>query len=869
MRFITKFIQLFLGAFFALLTISAIALFGLYAHFSQQLPNDEDLRKIDIQVPLRIYTRDNQLVAEYGEKRSRPVKLDEVPIKLKQAFIDIEDARFYEHQGVDFKGIARAVYNVVSTGEASQGASTITMQLARNAFLDSEKTVSRKLKESLLAIKLEQKLTKEEILEIYLNKIYLGNRAYGIAAAAETYYGKTLDQLSLAQAAMIAGLPKAPSRYNPLVNPERAMIRRNYILKRMLEFGHINQAEYDQAVAEPNTAARHQTEIETSAPYLAEMVRAEIVKRYGEANAYSQGYHVYTTLDAKEQEQAAEALRSALLSYDRRHGYRGPEDTISLKEFRNEEEQRDKLYSYPVVGDLQPALVLKANASSAELLVGETRITLGLEAVQWARPFRSADRRGGAPGRVSDVLKPGEIVRVRQTEKNSERWVLSQVPEVGGALISLDPTDGAIRAVMGGFDFYHSKFNRATQALRQPGSSFKPIIYSAALSKGYSPASVVNDAPITIPGSNWRPENFGGHYVGPTTLREALAKSRNMVSIRLLRSVGINYTIDFATRFGFAKENLPPNLTLALGTAMTTPMQMAGAYATFANGGYRVDPYFITRIEDGNGKLLHEAKPPKVCGDNVQTCVLKVTNGKTEIEKGKSANGDGAKTADAKPIWETDSLTKTDTGNPEEATVDKEKEIPLEANTYPAAKRIIDTRNHYQIVSMLQGVTQVGTASRASRALNRKDIAGKTGTTNDQKDAWFCGFTPHTVAISWVGFDDMSKLGEGETATNVALPMWIDYMHRVLAGTPAEEWVKPKGIKEADLGIPKVKDLVDDKLAGKKSLRNNRSTNTTATGGFQYKNEQDASRRPANNQQAPAAAPRPRAERVEIPEQIF
>ena len=861
MRLIIKLIQILLGAFFALLTLGALGLFGVYSHFSSQLPNDEDLRKIEIQVPLRIYTRDNELVAEYGEKRSRPVKLDQVPPILKQAFIDIEDARFYEHQGVDFKGIARAIYNVASTGSASQGASTITMQLARNAFLDSEKTVSRKIKESLLAIKLEQKLSKEEILEIYLNKIYLGNRAYGIAAAAETYYGKSLEQLTLAQSAMIAGLPKAPSRYNPIANPQRAMIRRDYILKRMFEFGHISPDQYKTALAEPNTAQVHKTEIETSAPYLAEMVRADIVKRFGEVNAYTQGYHVYTTLDSKQQAEAEKALRLSLLSYDRRHGYRGAEDHLDLGDFKNEEEQRDKLYSYPTFGDLQPALVLSAGADSAELLVGETRITLNLEAVRWARPFKSEDRRGGAPGRVKDVLKRGDVVRVRQTDAEKNTWVLSQVPAVGGALISLDPKDGAVRAVMGGFDFYHSKFNRATQAVRQPGSSFKPIVYAAALAKGFTPASIVNDAPITIPGSNWKPENFGGSYIGPTTLREALAKSRNLVSIRLLRSIGINYTIDFATQFGFNRENLPPNLTLALGTAMTTPMQMAGAYATFANGGFRVDPYFVTRIEDSTGKLLFEAKPAHVCGDDVAVCAVSEAKSKGEKDKetaekdakDKTKSAETKKDADnASPIWE----TLNHVPKPED----------MKVGEYPAAKRILDSRTHYQIVSMLQGVTQFGTAARASRALSRKDIAGKTGTTNDQKDAWFCGFTPTTVAVSWVGFDDMSELGEGETATNVALPMWIDFMHRVLEGTPSKEWDKPANVKEADLALPGKSEGANPEDAGVRRQNG-------AQGGFQYQREQDlAPRRPPSHtggQQQPAAPAPRKPERVEIPEQIF
>ncbi|OQX10220.1 MAG: penicillin-binding protein 1A [Thiothrix lacustris] len=847
MRFIYKFFQVVFGAFFALLTLGALGLFALYAYYSPQLPDAAELRKIDIQVPLRIYARDGALLAEYGEHRSRPVKLDDVPQQLQQAFLDIEDARFYDHQGVDIKGVLRALRSVASTGSASQGASTITMQLARNSFLDSGKNLERKLKETLLAIKMEQTLGKPQILELYLNKVYLGNRAYGIASAAEIYYGKTLAELTLAESAMIAGLPKAPSRYNPLANAERAMIRRNYILKRMLEFNHISPAEYQTAINEPNTAQRHKTEIDADAPYLAEMVRAEIVKRFGEANAYTQGYHVYTTLDSAIQKEAAESLRKSLSAYDHRHGYRGAEDKLSLSELKNEDEMRDKLSSYPTFGDLQPALVLQSGAGSAELLVGETRVTLGLDAVKWARPFKSEDRRGSSPKRVSDVVSPGEIVRVRQTDKEKNTWVLSQVPTVGGALVSLDPSDGAVRAVMGGFDFQHSKFNRATQAMRQPGSSFKPIVYAAALSKGFTPASVVNDAPIDIPGSDWKPENFGGRYIGPTTLREALAKSRNLVSIRLLRSIGINYTIDFAHEFGFPKENLPPNLTLALGTAMTTPMEMATAYAVFANGGYKVDSYFITKIEDRNHQVLFKELSPRICPGETDVCVVEKQVDNYEGEDGKTAAPAEAVT-DGKPIWETAAVERPKIGD---------------NGVYPAAKRILNNRAHYQIVSMMQDVTQSGTAARAGRSLNRKDIAGKTGTTNDQKDAWFCGFTPSVVTVAWVGFDNMAKLGEGETATNVALPMWIDFMHRVLKGEPSQEWEKPVDMKEADLDLG-----IED---AKPRRRAARSDDVGAGSGFQYKSERDIAPRqaPQNGGAARAPAPQRTPERVEIPEQLF
>lgn len=824
MRFVIKLLQILLGSLFALMTLGALVLFGLYSHYYPQLPDEKELGKIEIQVPLRIYTRDNKLVAEYGVRRSRPVTLDEVPDQLKNAFIAIEDARFYEHNGIDFKSVLRAVRSVLSNGYASQGASTITMQLARNAFLNTEKTMERKFKEALLAIKMEQNLSKAEILEVYLNKIYLGNRAYGIAAAAETYYGKTLDELTLAQAAMIAGLPKAPSRYNPIANPERAMIRRNYILKRMMQLKYISHEQYQVALDEPNTAKPHKPEIETQAPYLAEMVRAEIVKRFGIENAYTQGYHVYTTLDSDLQAKAAAALRNALQSYDERHGYRGAEDKLKLGDFDNEEQMRDKLFSYPVFGDLQPALVLSAGNKTAELLVGESRIVLDLQAVKWAREFKSANRRGRAPDKVSDVLAPGDVVRVRQTDKEKNLWKLSQVPGVGGALVSLDPENGAVRAVMGGFDYYYSKFNRATQAMRQPGSSFKPFVYSAALAKGFSPTSIVNDAPISIPGSDWKPQNFGGRYIGPTTLEEALAKSRNLVSIRLMRTIGISYTVDYATRFGFSEKNLPKNLTLALGTNMTTPMEMATAYATFANGGFKVESHFINRIENQGRRVLYEHKPAKVCGDDVEVCLPESADQKVE----------GEPTAEADPG----------------------KQDPLEvAGALPAAKRIMDNRTHYQIVNMMQGVTQFGTAARAGRALKRKDIAGKTGTTNDQKDSWFCGFTPDVVTVTWVGFDDMAELGEGETATNVALPMWIDFMKQALDGVPVRQWDRPSGLLKADLDT-------GDKIRGDRQ-----AVSTVSGGDFQYRHEADLVSQRTRQASAPQLARPP--ERVEIPEQLF
>ncbi|MFI0400833.1 MAG: penicillin-binding protein 1A [Thiolinea sp.] len=895
MRFFINLMTYLLSSFLSLGTVGLAILAGLYFIYSPQLPDSEDLRKIDIQVPLRIYSRDERLIAEYGEKRSRPVNFDEIPERLRQAFIAIEDARYYEHQGIDPKGVARAMYNVVSTGRKSQGASTITMQLARNAFLDNDKTFARKFKETLLAIRLEQTLSKDEILEMYLNKIFLGNRSYGIAAAAETYYGKQLDDLSLAQMAMIAGLPKAPSRYNPIVNEPRAMIRRNYILQRMAELGFISQAEFQVAVKEPNTASVHKTDIETYAPYLAEMVRAAIVEKYQE-KAYTQGYDVYTTLDSQAQIYATDALRKTLEDYDRRHGYRGAEDHINLEDFPSQDELLDKLSTYQQVGDLHAGLVLKSSKHEASvLLMNESIITLQLEDVKWATKFVSANRRGGTPKRVSDAIVAGDIIRVRQQvtpnqqteggEDNSlnhqapkvttnSNWQLTQVPTVGGALVLMDPHNGAIRAVMGGYDFYHSKFNRATQAMRQPGSSFKPIIYSAALSRGFAPTSIVNDAPITIPGSNWQPKNFGGSYIGPTTLSEALAKSRNLVSIRLLRDTGIPYTINYATRFGFSKDNLPPNLTLSLGTGVTTPVQMATAYSAFANGGFKVDAHFINRIQDSNGQVLFDAttETRQVCGDDIKLC---------PIRKPKKTD---KKLAERPELEETE--TKNDSDSKQatiatEATAEELEVLDYETEpgkVAPAAQRIIDSRTQYQIVGMMQGVTQFGTAAAVSRTLQRKDIAGKTGTTSDQRDSWFCGFTPNYVAVAWSGFDDMAELGEGETSGKVAVPMWISFMQKILKDVPEKKYKKLEKLQlvkvDAKTGLladDTSLEVIEEKLvaqpeAAKPETEQAKTESFEFTSATNEQQQPQATARQTTN--PPAAAPRKR-EVVEIPEQIF
>ncbi|MCK5902316.1 MAG: PBP1A family penicillin-binding protein, partial [Cocleimonas sp.] len=594
------------------LGIVALAAFYFYYMNGSSLPSVNELRNAQLQLPIQVYSREDKLIAEFGRFRRRPVSIDEIPHQMINAFIAIEDARFYQHKGVDLKGIIRAVVTAIKNRHLSQGASTITMQLARNFFLSSEKTLDRKIKEMFLAFKIEKELSKEEILALYLNKIYLGKRAYGVGSAAEIYYGKTLKQLTLAETAMIAGLPKAPSKYNPINRPKRALQRRNYILKRMLEQHYIRKTEYEQSVNEKITAKVHYKASQTYAPYMAEMARVEILKRYDPNDVYTLGLKIYTTLDSKEQALATRTLRQHLLKYTRRHGYRGAEDHIDIDTFDQTALQK-KLSSYKTYASIYPALVVSVNKKQAILRINQQAapITLTLPQLAWARRYINENRRGSKVRRVSDVLKRGDIIRVQKNKKG--KWRFTQIPKVTGALVSLDPKDGAIRAIAGGFDFTYSKFNRAIQAKRQPGSSFKPFIYSAALAKNFSPASLIDDAPMKIPGSKWNPQNYGHKFGGLTRLRVALAKSKNLVSIHLLENIGIQYAISYATKFGFKKERLPANLTLALGTGSSTPLEMATAYAPFANGGYKVDSYFIRKIKDKNDRVLFQSQAKIAC----------------------------------------------------------------------------------------------------------------------------------------------------------------------------------------------------------------------------------------------------------------
>ena len=784
--------------------IGATTLLGFYLYLVPKLPSIEGLSDVQLQVPLRIYSAEGGVIAEYGEKRRSPKSIDEIPLLLRQAFLAAEDDRFYEHPGVDYQGILRAVMVLLTTGERGQGGSTITMQLARNFYLSREKTYGRKLNEIFLAIKIEQQLSKDQVLELYLNKIYLGNRAYGVAAAAQVYYGKSLDELGLSQIAMIAGLPKAPSRYNPIINPERAVIRRDYVLKRMLALGFISDADSRFAKAQPVSAGLHDSPVDVSASYVAEMVRHEISRQFGD-EAYTKGLKVFTTIEGRLQKAANQSLRHALQAYDQRHGYRGPERQIDLeqKELIDEGLEplepevlwRESVEDMGTVGGMFPALVLEVEEQAARVyLRGGRLISLDWEAISWAKPFIDRNTQGKAPEKAEDVLKPGDIIRIY---KAGEKWMLGQIPEVQGALTALRSNDGAIQALVGGFDFHHSKFNRAIQAKRQAGSSFKPFVYSAALSKGFTAASMVNDAPVVFHDpaleGTWRPENYSGKFFGPTRLREALYKSRNLVSIRILRSIGIRYATKYAENFGFNSRQLPHDLSLALGSGELSPIELSTGFAVFSNGGYRVKPYFIQRIEDLSGNLLFEADPEVACvscvlearGESMPEQIPAIDPELTAEELLKLEEKLMAEILQAKAGGE----VKAEDGSAETQDVGG-----IGIKLPKQAERAVDERIVYIMRSILKDVINRGTGRRA-RALGRTDLHGKTGTTNDQKDAWFNGFNQSMVATAWVGFDQQqTPLGSYETGSKAALPMWIEFMRSALQGVPEDDMQRPEGL---------------------------------------------------------------------------
>lgn len=765
--------------------LGALTVWLVYRHYAPQLPEVATLREVRFQVPLKVYSRDGRLIANFGEARRFPAAIDEVPEVLKQAFIATEDERYYEHPGVDYQSMARVAWEFVRAGgEFGTGGSTITMQLARNFFLSPERRIERKIKEILLALKIERELSKDEILGLYLNKIFLGHRAYGVAAAAQVYYGKSLAELTLPEAALIAGLPKAPSDLNPIQNPERALERRNYVLQRMRTVGYIDDAQLQSALATPEAARIHELPIELEAPYVAEMARLEAEQMLGSEEALTGGYSVYTSVDSSLQLAANTALRQALVDYEERHGYRGPEAHVELSGEDGDVAAERLMRGLSAPGGLVPALVTSLTGDSASLRLQDgSEATLAFAEAEWARRYVSPDQRGPTPKSLEDLFKPGDVIRVRALESGA--WRLAQIPAVQGALVALDPEDGGIRALVGGFSFGRSKFNRATQSDRNPGSSFKPFVYSAAFEKGFTPATIVNDAPIVfeIPGVEkaWRPQNDNETFSGPIRLREAMVRSKNLVSIRVLDAIGVPYARRYIERFGFDPKRLPENLSIALGTASAPPLTMARGFAVFANGGYRVDPWLIARIEDSEGKVVHLANPARACAQCPERIAEEFALEPMEPADGTATTAPLADVAPA-PAQPLDAATQ-----------------PADASAPPAlrlAPRAIDARNAWLITSLLMDVVKRGTGRKAME-LGRNDLAGKTGTTNEHRDAWFSGFNQALVATAWMGFDDFSTLGNGEFAAKTSLPMWVSFMGAALKDVPETLPTMPTGITTA------------------------------------------------------------------------
>ena len=875
---IKKLITYGLASVLSLILLGGIGFIGAYAYIVPDLPDIDTLRDVQLKVPLRVYTKDGLLLAEFGEMKRTPLRYDEFPDVLVKALIAAEDDRFFEHPGVDYKGILRAALHLVRTGERAQGGSTITMQVARNFFLSREKTFLRKFNEIFLAFKIEDELTKQEILELYLNKIYFGKRAYGVAAAAQVYYGKNIEELTLPQMAMIVGLPKAPSRYNPIVNPSRALLRRNYVLGRMRDLNFITQFDYDSAYAVVDDAVVHGQNLEVDAPYIAEMVRREMVKRYGN-NVYTAGYQVYTTIESKLQIAANEALRLALHGYDRRHGYRGIIGHVELFnfEFESDEEYWDSILAeQPVQGDLIPAIIFQVEEQAAYAYTADGNVVfMDWPQLEWARRYIDEFNTGPKLENASQILAAGDVVYVVPAKKGCS--YLAQVPIVSGALVSLKPDDGAVQSLVGGFDFYQSKFNRVIQAKRQPGSSFKPFIYSAALDKGFTASSIINDAPVVFdaPGleDTWRPENYTGKWYGETRLRTALIKSRNLVSIRLLRDIGIGYAVRYATRFGFKRSSLPRDLSLALGSGAITPLELANGFAVFANGGFKVQPYFIDYLLDSNKNVVMLEQRNEVCVKCVEEMEAKLkleqereearlaelaANSKLTEMHGKQkvgVNGEGPKEIQTSGVGSTptknteiDPESKPDTVNAEDKAEGLSSDLPavnselvLLDQTGPqprkVAPRVISSQTTFLIDTMMRDVVRYGTGRRAL-SLGRKDLAGKTGTTNDQRDAWFSGFNRNVVTISWVGFDNPRPLGSRETGAIAALPMWNAYMARALKGMPETALHQPANIVSVRIdkrtGLPATAESTDtmfeyfheDQVPSDASVRRTRSGNT-------------------------------------------
>jgi penicillin-binding protein 1A len=802
MKFITRTLALLAGLAITCVLAGLAAVAGAWLWLQPQLPSTELIRDVPLQQPLRVYSRDGRLMAQLGEVRRKPVTFEEIPPAVIQAFLAAEDERFFTHPGFDFQGIARAAINLATTGDRSQGGSTITQQLARAYFLTPERTFIRKAKEILLAIQIEQEFSKEEILTLYLNKIFLGQRAYGIAAAAEVYYGKQLDQLTIPEVAVLAGIPKAPSVLNPVSNPVRARERRGYVLRRMRELNYISAAEYAEAMTAPVESRLYGPRVELDAPYVTEMVRAEMVARFGE-EAYTAGYRVIATADSRLQQAANRALRSALLDYDRRHGFRGPSARGLLEQLDpalpREQALEHLLRDYPRPAELHPAIVLALNPDNSAVMHvrGTGEVALPWDNLRW-RHYVNDNAVGPAPAGAADMVSPGDLVYLLRAGESGFR--LAQLPAVQGAFVALDPRDGAVLALIGGYDFFTSNYNRATQARRQPGSAFKPFIYSAALEHGFTPATLVNDAPVvfTDPGleAAWRPENNSRRFYGPTRLREALVRSLNLVSVRVLLSTGMQPTLEHLRPFGFAPAALPATPSLALGSGGVSPAELTAAYAAFANGGHRVDPYVVDLVVDAGGAVVYRAEPRYVCAgcgnDGFADSHASLLSAAGVPAGDQLANGmavfalDGGDMANPAPLTEDSRDLPPLPAGPAAAK-------PAVEEASPWAPQIIPAENAYLIYDMLRDVITDGTGRRA-RSLNRRDIAGKTGTSNDRRDTWFAGFNGALVATAWVGFDQERNLGNNEEGGRTALPMWIAFMEEALRGTPDRTLPRPDGV---------------------------------------------------------------------------
>ena len=799
--------KLILSTLFTICILGLVASGVLYFHLKSSLPSVESLKTVELQQPMQIYTADGKLIGEVGEQRRIPVKLENVPQRLQDAFLATEDSRFYDHHGLDPIGIARAIFVAVNNGGASQGASTITQQLARNFFLTPEKTIIRKAREAVLAIEIENALSKQEILELYLNKIFLGYRSYGVAAAAQTYFGKNLDELTLSEMAIIAGLPKAPSTMNPLYSPKRAEERRNVVLSRMLDENKITKAEYDAAIKEPIVASYHGAKFEFRADYVTEMVRQEMVKRFGEEDAYTKGYKVFTTVLSKDQAEAQKAVRNNLIDYDMRHGWRGGAPLWKKGEAVWDNERIVAfLKKLPDSEPFIPAAVTALGKNGAELLLANNEtMTLSSNAMRWA---------GKSP------VKVGEQIWIRK--RDNGEWVLGQIPAANSALVSLNSDNGAIEAMVGGFSYEQSKFNRATQSLVQVGSSIKPFIYAAALEKGLTLSSVLQDSPISIqkPGQPlWQPKNSPDRYDGPMRLRVGLGQSKNMIAIRALQTAGVGFTADFLQRFGFKRDQYFASEALALGAASFTPLEMARAYAVFDNGGFLIDPYLIEKIQDNTSKDLFIANPKIAC----ITCNdIPVIYGETKDkidgfkDVAEVANPDNLKSAKGNSNTDTDEgegdqqpenvpdLPELQTSALNDGSVDLMADAKDGAAKQEYAPRVISGELAFLIRSALntaiygeQGLSWKGTSWRIAQSIKRSDIGGKTGTTNSAKVAWYAGFGANLVTTTYVGFDDNKRvLGKGEAGAKTAMPAWVAYMKAALSDVPERQLTLPPNIME-------------------------------------------------------------------------